>query len=60
MCDGANRDMSILAKNLVSERFKKQERQIYTYVKQNCESVGYGQMHPRRCSSSCNDAVYKC
>lgn len=60
---GASCDMTILVKNpfflQVSVRFKKQELQMYTYVKQNPEWVGYGQIHPRRCNHSCNNAVYK-
>lgn len=44
----------------VSVRFKKQELQMYTQVKQIREWVGYGQIHPRRCDRSCNDAVYMC
>ncbi len=41
-------------------RFKKQELQMYTYVKQIYEWVGNGQINPRRCNHSCNDAVFKC
>ncbi len=43
-----------------SVRFKKQELQMYTYVKQIYEWVGNGQINPRRCNHSCNDAVFKC